>query len=418
MVYQIIFGCVAVLVLFILSYLKPFASLLLLVSVFPFEKVDIVEGISIVVPIGIIVTLAWVLRAGVRRLILGREAWMITALFIISLISMLSTGVYCDKIQSIFQGIVFVILVNNIVISIGQVYTLSAIAPIMLLCVVIYGIYLFISAGGVAGERFPGVIFDSNYYALYCVTLMPALIAVALTVRQRIVQVVIYVIIGIGASAFFFAQSRAGLISALVVSLLYTIQSKSKAIKRLMLLVMVIFIIASAIPVQYMSHWFEAVEYETYSTGTGAARLEAWMAGVKMFMEHPLSGVGLGKFEDNASSYAIGITQRRINEMYAHNSYIEIAAETGIGGLVLFVALMFCMAANLKKAVRNFTICGAKHAYNVAYGLYLGSIGYLVGQFFVSAQYRKYLWLMIGLSAAVRRISEVYIIKWQKSGKY
>jgi O-antigen ligase len=247
---------------------------------------------------------------------------------------------------------------------------------------------------------------------------MPVLIAVALAVRQRIIQVALYVIIGIGASAFLFAQSRAGLISALVVSLLYLIQSKRKAIKRLMLLIVVIFIVANAIPTQYMSHWFGAADAETYSTGTAAARLEAWMAGVRMFMDHPLSGVGLGQFVYNANSYAIDITQRRINEICAHNSYIEIAAETGIGGLVLFVALMFFMVANLKKAVKNFTICAAKHASNVAYGLYLGAIGYLVGQFFISAQYRKYLWLMIGLSVAVRRISEVYIIKWQKNEKY
>ena len=76
---------------------------------------------------------------------------------------------------------------------------------------------------------------------------------------------------------------------------------------------------------------------DDYST---AERLAHWIAGVHMFLSHPLIGVGIGNYPDAYPSYFITIFVNSLG--HAHNYYINIAAETGAIGLTAY--LLFLMA--------------------------------------------------------------------------
>ncbi len=76
---------------------------------------------------------------------------------------------------------------------------------------------------------------------------------------------------------------------------------------------------------------------QDYST---AERLAHWIAGVRMFVDHPLTGVGIGNYPDAYSRYYVTIFVNSLG--HAHNYYINIAAETGAIGLTAF--LLFLMA--------------------------------------------------------------------------
>jgi putative inorganic carbon (HCO3(-)) transporter len=73
----------------------------------------------------------------------------------------------------------------------------------------------------------------------------------------------------------------------------------------------------------------------TLSGSTSVAhRLEVWGVGWDMFMDRPLTGQGLNTFMANYERFrAPGDT----GIWYAHNSYLQIAAETGIFGLLAFL---------------------------------------------------------------------------------
>ena len=76
---------------------------------------------------------------------------------------------------------------------------------------------------------------------------------------------------------------------------------------------------------------------QDYST---AERLAHWIAGVRMFVDHPLTGVGIGNYPDAYSRYYVTIFVDSLGQ--AHNYYINIAAETGAIGLTAF--LLFILA--------------------------------------------------------------------------
>lgn len=77
-------------------------------------------------------------------------------------------------------------------------------------------------------------------------------------------------------------------------------------------------------------------------------RIGIWMSSLKMTQAHPVFGVGLGMFNDWSKRYNFPVSHgvarygKNINE--AHNDLLQIAAETGIVGLVIVVgglALLF-----------------------------------------------------------------------------
>ncbi|HUW34480.1 MAG TPA: O-antigen ligase family protein, partial [Planctomycetota bacterium] len=77
-------------------------------------------------------------------------------------------------------------------------------------------------------------------------------------------------------------------------------------------------------------------EASTGTEGSLRVRLGYWAAAGRMIIDHPLQGVGLGNFGDFYSQYKLaeaGEVQR------AHNNYLQVAAEMGIPGLIVFCVL-------------------------------------------------------------------------------
>lgn len=66
-------------------------------------------------------------------------------------------------------------------------------------------------------------------------------------------------------------------------------------------------------------------------------RLAHWVAGLRMFQSHPWLGVGAGNYAAAYARYAVPGWPLALG--HAHNYYINAAAETGILGLLAFVAV-------------------------------------------------------------------------------
>jgi O-antigen ligase len=83
-------------------------------------------------------------------------------------------------------------------------------------------------------------------------------------------------------------------------------------------------------------------------------RLANWAAGLRMFEAHPLLGVGAGNYDAAYAAYATSCWPDALG--HAHNYYITAAAETGIVGLIAFLALTgmtFAIGAWATRATRD-----------------------------------------------------------------
>jgi putative inorganic carbon (HCO3(-)) transporter len=68
--------------------------------------------------------------------------------------------------------------------------------------------------------------------------------------------------------------------------------------------------------------------------GSAAQRFEILKVATRIALDHPIFGVGLGAYRKTNARYAPELGQRD-----AHNTYVSLAAELGIPGLALWVAL-------------------------------------------------------------------------------
>jgi O-antigen ligase len=76
--------------------------------------------------------------------------------------------------------------------------------------------------------------------------------------------------------------------------------------------------------------------------GTFGTRMELWKAGWKIFLENPVTGVGVGGFQvmarENSERYQVNEVVHQFK--YVHNQYIAALATRGIPGLLLFLLVL------------------------------------------------------------------------------
>lgn len=126
-------------------------------------------------------------------------------------------------------------------------------------------------------------------------------------------------------------------------------------------------------------------------------RLNMWSTGWRIFKEHPLIGNGVNTFFEHYKNFRTD-EARYISGSYAHNCFLQMASDAGLGGLISFLSFAFLILySNLKKSLK------ALSAFENCFtsGLSFGVIAFLVHSFFDTNLYSLNLsalfWLSIGL---------------------
>ncbi len=203
-----------------------------------------------------------------------------------------------------------------------------------------------------ASLRVYGTFGQPNPYAGYInipLSIVLALLLLGSGWRTRMLAGCAVVLLG---GAELLTQSRGGEIAVAVVVVFILIVGmpglrKPLALLGLLCLVIACLVIAGWIPTYVLAPVFSklglvqisftAPSPADYPT---AERLAHWIAGLRMFFAHPLSGVGIGNYPAAYPNYYVTIFVNSLG--HAHNYYINIAAETGAIGLSAF--LLFLMA--------------------------------------------------------------------------
>jgi O-antigen ligase len=139
------------------------------------------------------------------------------------------------------------------------------------------------------------------------------------------------------------------------------------------------------------------------------ARWKLVKAGWSMVEQNPLIGVGLGNFKPLSGVYEETIVEDQIG----HNTYLEIAAELGIPALLVFVLLLWCAWRSARFTADYFQQAGELQAEGIARGFEIGIACFALGATFLSAEYCKQFWMLIFLTAALKRIAYLHAAERQ-----
>lgn len=134
---------------------------------------------------------------------------------------------------------------------------------------------------------------------------------------------------------------------------------------------------------------------------TWAGRIDLWRAAVRVFIEHPIGGVGAGNFafvSPELSYYArrIAATREDGGGGVAHNVFLSVLSETGLVGFVVFGALLLCAYVSAWRLM--------KRGEDMGYALFLGLIAYTIAGLTLTWEYVKISSLLYGSLLALQRV--------------
>jgi O-antigen ligase len=87
---------------------------------------------------------------------------------------------------------------------------------------------------------------------------------------------------------------------------------------------------------------------ERQGPGAAGGRPAVWADTLHLIGERPLAGIGLGAFEAAYTKVQTVDVNARVD--YAHNDYLQVAAEFGVPGAMLFWAMIFALVARTVRA--------------------------------------------------------------------
>jgi O-antigen ligase len=143
---------------------------------------------------------------------------------------------------------------------------------------------------------------------------------------------------------------------------------------------------------------------------TAHHRLSLWHAGIQMWGDNPILGVGLNNYPVvRWSRYPIDINNGIPS--VSHSLYVQGLSELGVIGMIpmviLWIAFFRMNAATRRKMrslgpeqQRSFEFC-------LASGLDLGFIGYLASGIFVSVLWYPHFFILLGISAALNNVAHL-----------
>ena len=140
-------------------------------------------------------------------------------------------------------------------------------------------------------------------------------------------------------------------------------------------------------------------------------RSELWLVAWRMSEDHPVAGVGLNNFEHRAGDYVRRPGTLRNVELIAdrpllaHNSFLEVLADTGFVGALMYIGfLVGCLAATLR-AARRFDVRGETVLAELARAIAIAIVAMASASAFLSIPTDQRTWLLLALGPTLLGIA-------------
>jgi O-antigen ligase len=194
--------------------------------------------------------------------------------------------------------------------------------------------------------------------------------------------------------------SRGGFLQLLVFAFLIVKEqegwSAAKKVRSLLLLGVLSFLLLSIMPT---ANLLRATSFEAAQSAVGgeslANRVNTVTAALEMIASKPILGIGIGNFRW-MHQIAYG------SDLHPHNSYIEALLSGGVGCLTLYLLLFYVTYQMLRRLEKT----GPRELLWVSKGLRINLILFLVSSISDDIWLSDWLYLMVGLTVAMTRVSQ------------
>jgi len=253
---------------------------------------------------------------------------------------------------------------------------------ILTVVIAIQGMYQFQNGFGWAGQPLTktgritwiGVFNDANDLALALVMAIGFILAFIFGKTKILYRIISFSLCAILLYAVYLTNSRGGYMALAGTILFFFLRRFKNKIIGIPIgtgLVLILFILGPS-----------RLSMMSASEESAAGRIDAWYEGMQMLKSSPLFGVGKGMFTDQFY-------------LTAHNSYVLVAAEEGLVGLFLWIALIYSCFKGLSILKKK-----KPQLANYSMGIEASLFGFLSASFFLSRSYQAILYVMLALASS------------------
>jgi O-antigen ligase len=186
-----------------------------------------------------------------------------------------------------------------------------------------------------------GSIGDPNDFGAHLLLVLPFLLWIALGSRSVLVRIGVVVGLAYGAYLIFRTGSRGALVALVIGCLFYMWKGSTRQRLALIALAPVIAVfLAAMVPKATMTRITSFSENSGGGEAVDSRRSREYLfrTSIRYTLEHPLFGVGAGQFATYEGTHSVMPGMARGSWHATHNTFTEVSSETGIPGLILFVA--------------------------------------------------------------------------------
>ena len=399
---------IGVIALVLIALMKVEVLLLVLAAALPWENLLAYpsEAVSVVKILGVLLFVAWLLRAMARSEPLRVSpalAWAGFFLFAV-LLSLLFAP---DPADSVFDALRYVLFVAFFFLVLQLTHTIEDVRKVVrvfvLSCTLAagWGLYGFVALDL---ERAAGPIEDPNDFAYLMVCALP--LACYLLMEEKRRRLVWAICCTLLIAATLATLSRGALVGLAALAPWAVLTRRVPLTGVLLAVVSVISVAALAFAL-----WAPLLNDRLSMKGRIAdknvtAREALWTGAVRMAADRPLTGVGPGRYGIESATYVRNNPIPLGDDPVVHNSYLHVLAEVGLLGVIGFVGFLASSWRMLARGRRRAISIGDRDGRRLATAMQASLLVAIVAGAFLSEQFTTPFWMIGALATVVAGVPQ------------
>lgn len=265
--------------------------------------------------------------------------------------------------------------------------------------------------GDTEAPRVAGPTGDPNAFAQMMVVAVALGLERLVHERRRRLRLAAGAVAALCAVTTVLTFSRGGLLALVVVLTLFLVRLRPR-MRHVLLGGALLLVIASVVPSAYVERVARVREILPGFDGSNVSPSDGALRGrttvmkiaLAMWSDHPVIGVGYGNYVVRFTEYnrRHGLSPQ-LGEA-PHNLYLEIASETGLIGLGLWLSVVVTAFRSLAFLRRRSRAPDGSATENLPEGLSLALVAFLVTSMFLHGSYPMAFWLLVAISFAAGQL--------------
>lgn len=265
-------------------------------------------------------------------------------------------------------------------------------------------------SGYVGRPRMTGPYETPNPYAQILAVIFIIALERGWRAKKMLARVVAAIGAGIIALALIYTDSRGGFLSLIITTIVFFTFYRP-SISSMFVVAAIALVLMQFLPSNYTARLLTLTElFDKNSSaitdeslrGRTSENIAAW----RMFLDHPVFGVGLDNFSEHYQEYSrlIGLDNRREARDPA-SLYLQLLASQGLLGTAAHLGVVILVLNRLYQARKQLIDMGYEDEASIAAALFAALAGYMFMSIYKNNAYTNAFWSLMSLCMAVTQVT-------------